>query len=190
MTTSRQLLLTAIISLVASVPVLNQDSGKITGTNWRQHPKIKAVRDIVAAVDAGMKRGVLKTSTRTFEYCEPYEDTVRRSTVDSGKSVRRYDREGGSEDSSLTLRHYYDPQGRLRFVFITGGAVNGAQLEQRIYFDENGERIWEEHKYTKGPEYTFPEVWPDEQLQKSDPAKAFAAVSPCKEVKTGSRRRG
>jgi hypothetical protein len=178
----------AVIGLPAFTPSVSQESEKITAANWRQHPKIKAVREMVAAVDGGMKKGILKASTRRFEYCEPYEDTVRRRVVDSRGVVRRYDREGGSEDSSLTLRHYYDPQGRLRFVFITGGAVNGAQLEHRIYFDENAERIWEEHKYPKGPEYSFPEVWPDEHLQKSDPAKAFAAVSPCTEAKARSRR--
>ena len=183
----RTLLLIAI-GLVAFTSALSQESETITATNWRQHPKVKAVRDLVASVDAGIKKGVFKSSTRRFEYCEPYEDTLRKRVVDSRGVVRRYDREGGSDDSSLTLRHYYDPQGRLRFVFITGGAVNGASLEHRIYFDENAERIWEEHKYVKGPEYTFPEVWPDEQLQKSDPAKAFAAVSPCKETKARSRR--
>lgn len=188
MKTPRRLFLIVVISLVAFCSGLSQNSGKITATNWRQHPKIKAVRDIVASVDAGTKRGALKSSTRRFEYCEPYEDTVRKRIVDSRGVVRRYDREGGSEDSSLTLRHYYDPQGRLRFVFITGGAVNGANLEHRIYFDEHAERIWEEHKYVKGPEYSFPEIWPDEQLQKSDPAKAFASASPCQEVKARSRR--
>jgi len=183
----RRLLLIAI-GLVAFTSALSQESETITATNWRQHPRVKAVRDLVASVDAGIKKGVFKSSTRRFEYCEPYEDTVRRRVVDSRGVVRRYDRDGGSEDSALTLRHYYDSQGRLRFVFITGGAVNGASLEHRIYFDENAQRIWEEHKYVKGPKYTFPEVWPDEQLQKSDPAKAFAAVSPCKETKARSRR--
>jgi hypothetical protein len=183
----RRLLLIAI-GLVAFTSAPSQESQTITATNWRQHPKVKAVRNLVASVDVGIKKGVFKSSTRRFEYCEPYEDTLRKRVVDSRGVVRRYDREGGSEDSSLTLRHYYDPQGRLRFVFITGGAVNGASLEHRIYFDENAQRIWEEHKYVKGPEYSFPEVWPDEQLQKSDPAKAFAAVSPCKETKARSRR--
>lgn len=183
MLTSRKLFLLAVVGLGAHTPGLCQEFEKITAANWRQHPKIRTVRNIVASVDAGMKKGAFKNSTRRFEYCEPYEDTVRKSVVDSRGVVRRYEREGGSEDSSLTLRHYYDSQGRLRFVFITGGAVNGAQLEHRIYFDEKTDRIWEEHKYVKGPEYSFPEVWPDEQLQKSDPAKAFAAVSPCKEIK-------
>lgn len=38
---------------------------------------------------------------------------------------------------------------------------------------------------SKGPEYTFPEVWPEEKndrarpIQKFEPDKAFAAISPC-----------
>jgi len=30
--------------------------------------------------------------------------------------------------------HYYDSRGRLRFVYITGGAVNGSELRHRIFF--------------------------------------------------------
>lgn len=97
--------------------------------------------------------------------------------------MRRYEKQAGSEDSSLTWQHYYDDSGRLRFVFISGGAVNGARLEHRIYFDESGQRAWESHQYLKGPHYSFPKVWPDEQLQKVDPAKAFSAPSPCPETK-------
>jgi hypothetical protein len=159
----------------------------ITKANWNQHPKIKAVRAIVAAVDAGVTRKTLKVSVRKFEYCEPYEDTVRKQAVDAQRLVRMYEKQGGSDDSSLTTKHFYDEAGRLRFVFITGGAVNGSQLEQRIYFDEAGQRIWEEHKYVKGPGYTFPEVWPDDQLQLQDPAGAFAAKSPCPEAKGKGR---
>ncbi|MDX6383549.1 MAG: hypothetical protein QOK48_1122 [Blastocatellia bacterium] len=155
----------------------------ITKANWNQHPKIKAVRAIVAAVDAGVSRKTLKVSVRKFEYCEPYEDTLRRKAVDAKGRVRMYEKQGGSDDSSLTTKHFYDEAGRLRFVFITGGATNGSQLEQRIYFDEAGQRIWEEHKYVKGPGYTFPEVWPDDQLQLKDPAGAYAARSPCPETK-------
>ena len=110
--------------------------------------------------------------------------------MDSKGVVRRYEKQGGSDDSALTWQHYYDKAARLRFVLITGGATNGAQLEHRIYFDESGKRIWEEHKYLKGPEYFFPEVWPEEQkpgqappIQKSDPATAFRAKSPCPEIK-------
>lgn len=126
--------------------------------------------------------------SRAFEYCEPYEDTARTIATDSKGRVRFYRNEGGSEDSSLKWEHYYDETGRLRFVFITGGAVNGSQLEHRIYFDENGKRLWEEQTYKKGPGYTFPKVWPDDQLQINDPAAKFSSNSTCTEIKAKGRR--
>lgn len=161
--------------------------GQVTSANWQKHPKIQAVRAIVASVNAGLSKKTLKVSVRKFEYCEPYEDTLRRKAVDSKGLVRMYETQAGSDDSSLTWQHFYDEAGRLRFVFITGGATNGAQLEHRIYFDEDGKRIWEEHKYKKGPEYTFPAVWPDDQLQKKNPAGAYAKKSPCPELKGKGR---
>ena len=164
-------------------------SQEMTRENWQQHPQIKAVRAIVEAVEGDLKKGLYKLSKREFEYCEPYQDTVRLMATDASGRVRRFEKQAGSEDSSLTWKHYYDEGGHLRFVFITGGATNGSELEHRIYFDETGKRIWEEHKYVKGPGYTFPEVWPDEELQKTEPAKAFAAASPCPEIKAGGRKR-
>lgn len=168
---------------------LAQDEDTITSKNWSQHPKIKMVRRIVESINAGLKTRAFKTSVRKFEYCESYEDTLRKMAVDSKGIVRRYENQAGSDDPALTWQHYYDEVGRLRFVFITGGAANGSQLEHRIYFDESGKRIWEEQKYVKGPKYTWPEVWPEEKndearpIQKNDPAKAFAATSACPEVK-------
>lgn len=169
--------------------VQTQESDRITEANWERHPKIRAVRRVVQLVNAGLRKAAFKTSKREFEYCEPYEDTLRRISVDSRGIARRYEKQGGSEDSSLTWQHYYDDSRRLRFVFISGAAVNGAHLEHRIYFDESGQRIWEDHKYAKGPEYSFPEVWPDEQLQKVDPAKAFAVASRCPERKASKRKK-
>lgn len=175
------------VSFTNETLVQTQESDRITEANWQRHPKIKAVRCVVQLVNAGLRKAAFKTSKREFEYCEPYEDTLRRISVDSRGVARRYEKQAGSEDSSLTWQHYYDDSGRLRFVFISGAAVNGAHLEHRIYFDESGERIWEDHKYVKGPEYSFPEVWPDEQLQKVDPAKAFAAASRCPATKVRKR---
>lgn len=166
-----------------------QGSAPITQNNWQRHPQIKAVRQVVESVNAGIRKSIFKSAKRVFEYCEPYEDTLRKIAVDSIGVVRRYEKQGGSEDSSLTWEHYYDSAGRLRFVFISGGAANGARLEHRIYFDEGSQRIWESHKYTKGPEYSFPEVWPDDQLQKSDPANAFKADSKCPETKVRQPRK-
>lgn len=169
------------------VPVSHRQadaSDEVTKANWQQHPKIKAVRAVVQVVKTGLGRKSFKVRTREFEYCEPYEDALRTLAVDAGGRVRYYERQAGSDDSALKWEHYYDEAGRLRFVFITGGAVNGSKLEHRVYFDDNGKRIWEEHKYTTGPGYTFPEVWPDEELQRKDVMTAFNAASPCTEKRS------
>lgn len=187
-------LLVGFVVLLCLATLGSSQEEEITASNWQHHPKVKAVRSVVESIESGLRKRAFKISVRKFEYCESYEDTLRRMAVDSKGVVRRYENEAGSDDSALTWQHYYDEAGRLRFVFISGGAVNGSQLEHRIYFDENGKRIWEEHKYVKGPGYTFPEVWPEEKtdlarpIQKSDPAKAFAATSPCPEIKPRRRR--
>jgi hypothetical protein len=161
-----------------------QDYGdEVTKANWQQHPKIKAIRAIVQSVKNGMSRKSLTVKQRVFEYCEPYADTERMIATDARGHARFYKNAGGSDDSSLKWEHYYDEAGRLRFVFITGGAVNGTELEHRIYFDEAGKRIWEEQTYKKGPGYTFPAVWPNEQLQVTDAAAKFSSKSPCTETK-------
>lgn len=163
-----------------------QGGGEVTKDNWREHPKIVEVRNIYQAVNGGRK--ALRMKKRTFEYCEPGEDTARILGEDASGRVRFYQTEGGSDDSALKFEHYYDVTGRLRFVLITGGAVNGSKVEHRIYFDGAGKRIWEIRSFTD-PGYTWPEVWPEEELQVSDPAAQFASGSPCPEVKTKARGR-
>jgi hypothetical protein len=168
---------------------LSQEAGGgITKANWQRHPKIKEVRAIVQAVKTGMSRKSLTVRRRAFEYCESYEDVERLIASDSRGRVRFYLNDAGSDDSALKTEHYYDEAGRLRFVFISGGAVNGSHLEHRIYFDEAGRRIWEEHTYTKGPGYTFPETWPDERLQINNPTAKFASKSPCPEIRRKGRK--
>jgi hypothetical protein len=156
--------------------------GPVKRRNWQADSQLENIRKIVATINAGLKRHAFKLSQRKFEYCEPYEDTLRRIAVDDKGIARSYVKEGGSDDSALKWEHYFDAAGRLRFVLITGGAVNGSELEHRIYFDADSHRIREEQKYVKGPGYTFPEEWPDEQLQRTDARKAFAARSPCPEI--------
>jgi hypothetical protein len=161
-----------------------QEGGEITKANWQQHPKIRAIRAVVKSVKAGLRGRAFKVSKREFTYCEPsgdFQETLREMAVDSTGRVRWYRREESSADRGLTKEHYYDEDGHLRFVFIRGGA---ARLEHRIYFDESGKRVWEENQYRRATVETYPEVWPAEGLQMSDPAEAFAAASPCREVKT------
>jgi hypothetical protein len=173
------------LRLIVALPCMAaQEAGdEVTKTNWQQHPKIKEVRAVVQTIKSNLSRKAYRMKTRKFEYCEPYEDGQRTIGTDRSGRVRYYEKQAGSEDSALKWEHYYDEAGRLRFVFITGGAANGSQLEHRIYFDQNGKRIWEEQKYTKGEGYTFPAVWPDDQLNINNAATAFAAKSPCTEIK-------
>jgi hypothetical protein len=180
----------ALRAMHSSGSLSQEAGGEITKANWQQHPKIKEVRAVVQAVKTGMSRKSLTVKRRAFEYCEPYEDVERLIASDSRGRVRFYLNDAGSDDSAVKTEHYYDEAGRLRFVFISGGAVNGSHLEHRIYFDAAGKRIWEEHTYTKGPGYTFPEIWPDEQLQINNPAVKFASKSPCPEIKRAQTRKG
>jgi hypothetical protein len=182
-----------LVALVTRPPnsPAQETGGEITKANWRQHPKIKEVRAIVQAVNTGRSKKAFTTKKRVFEYCEPGEDVERVIATDASGRVRFYLSDAGSEDSALKTEHFYDEAGRLRFVFISGGAVNGSNLEHRIYFDAAGKRIWEEQKYTAGPGYTWPEVWEDERLQINDAAGKFSSKSPCPELKqrAGRRRR-
>lgn len=180
-----------IESLVSALLTSSQETGgEITRANWQQHPKIRAIRNIVQMVKAGMMRKSFVVRKRTFEYCEPYADVERVLATDARGRARFYQTDAGSDDSALKTEHYYDEAGQLRFVFITGGAANGAKLEHRIYFDEAGKRIWEEQTYQTEMQYTFPVIWPDDQLQITGAAGKFSSTSPCPEVKPrGAKRR-
>jgi hypothetical protein len=158
--------------------MLPETTGMALGTDWINDPAIVVIRRVYQEVRQGLQDGSLTTRERELDYCVPYQDTKRVIATDEQGRVRMYRREAGSEDSSLAWEHYYDDQERLRFVFISGGAVNGSVLEHRIYFDEEQRRIKEVQTYTEGPGYTFPTTWPIEELQLADPAAAFAAQPP------------
>src|SRR5260370_34649203 len=84
-------------ALPKSVPVplnvathaLGQESEAITEKNWRQHPKIVAIRKIVGAVDAGLKRGSLTISQRKFELGNG--PLLRRIARDATSIVKWYE---------------------------------------------------------------------------------------------------
>ena len=148
----------------------------ITAKNWQNHPAILEIRGIYAGVNALIAQKKLKLEAKTFEYCPSWDLERKKHTATNG-IVRRYVKAGGSEDSAVTIDHTYDALGRLRFVFIKAGAVNGAQLEQRWYFDVSGKRLWLDRRAT-GEGYSFVDadflremVW--------NPKKAFTATPPC-----------
>src|SRR5262245_27397219 len=100
-----------------------------------------------AVVVAGLKQKTFVEKTVEFPYCKPGDDAERGLIRDEKGRPRAYWRTGGSEDSSFTERFYYDSEGRLRFVFITGGSVSGRELDLLIAFDALGKRIAEKRRF-------------------------------------------
>lgn len=142
----------------------------ITMKNWSSHPSVVSIRKIFNDVEDGIKKKIFtKSLDSTREEGEPARTYTKYSGSD--KLIRKLVMETGSEDSSATVSHYYDDKGVLRFVFVQGGAVNGASVEYRIYF-KGSERIWEMRTYTSKIQYTFPESWPDGMIV-YDPAVLF-----------------
>jgi hypothetical protein len=154
----------------------------ITAKNWVNHPDIVEVRSIYQKVLEAKEAGSLKKKERKFKYCKPYEDIARILYMDRNGKPRLYYYEGGSDDSAVQRELYYDENGKLRFAFITAGAANGTRLEHRVYFSKDGKKIWEIQKFLEGPGYTFPTVWPDEELIQ-DPVKAYKEKNLCPEIK-------
>ena len=126
------------------------------------HPDVVAVRTIYRAVEKDIAAKRLRKEERHLEECAGGLGEARTIYSGAGGAIRKSVWQGGSSDSALTLRHYYDGQGRLRFVFVTGGAVNGTLLEHRIWLDEEGRRIRETRRLQGGPGWTFPQFTDEE----------------------------
>lgn len=160
--------------------VLTAHADPITAKNWHSHPDIIAIREIFNKIQNDKNSGQLIKKSRHFDYCKPYADTERHLYLNSSNIPQLYVYEGGSEDSSVMTETYYDTKGRLRFAFIRAGAANDTTIEHRVYFSTKGKKIWEEQKLLTGEGYTFPKIWPLDQLPKK-PLKAFNAEHPCLE---------
>jgi hypothetical protein len=137
-----------------------------------QHPKIRAVRSLYRSIEGGISAGRLTKHKRTVESCNNGLPENRTFYFDAQKRVRKYVTEGGHDDYTLTFRYYYDVAGKLRFVFVTGGAINGSIMEERIYFDRRGALLRDERKWTTGPGYPFVDFVKDNLLQRN-PRRAF-----------------
>jgi hypothetical protein len=124
----------------------------ITEKNWLEHPRIKEIRALFNETEQAItaKRMVILM-----------EDEYQQAWGADAEHIRKLGQQRGGEDSAVSLDHYYDQAGILRFAFVRANAVNGTKVEYRIYFDERGMRLWHNYRKTAGPGYTFPEVCPD-----------------------------
>jgi hypothetical protein len=90
-----------------------------------------------------------RDSTVTCEEDEPGTALVFHR--DSSGVVRLFEWRGGSEDHAVHNQYFYDSVGRQRFAFVTLGAVNGTEYEERVYFGDHGEVVRRLKRLVKGP---------------------------------------
>lgn len=125
-------------------------SGPITLGNFVNHPKIKAIRAEVAAVDAA------KLTIASKDNSCPNADaegTVTKSTDQAGV-VRKFVDAWGGSDGDATTTYYFDAGGHLRFVYDVSetAPASGALyvVDSRVYFDELGAKIFEVKQEGRG----------------------------------------
>ncbi len=150
--------------------------------NQSLEPEIKSARATYDEVLTLLFNDGLMISKREFSYCQPYVDTLRQMALDESSVVRYYRNEAGSDDSFVSAEHYYGLNGELQFVLIKANAVNGTKLEHYIYLDASGKRLLEDEDLLEGPGYTFPAVWPEDEII-FKPKVAFQADNICPEEK-------
>ena len=122
----------SIIALLLAHPALGQ-----TQAGAQRDSAIAAVRAVFQEVEASVKANHFVQHDTTVA-CG--EDSLNQSFAmwrDSAGVVRLFDAEVGSDDSAERASYYYDARGRLRFIFVRYGAVVGAHMEERVYYDEN-----------------------------------------------------
>ena len=142
-----------------------------------QRPDIKKVRALYAQIESSVKSGKYLHQSRSFEYCQP-SITERTIYTDSNGTPRLYILSGGSDDHAEDSKYYYDSVGTIRFIFVSVGAVNGANEEKRIYFDERGKQIYTDKRVIHEPDLYLERV---ETVLK--PMDNFKSDSPCPEKK-------
>ncbi len=160
---------------------------EITEANWQQHPKIKAIREVVRSINLALKKGSYKISKREFEACPNQYFTGRRIARDSKGSAAWYEDYSEGADATWDFLYYYDPAGRLRFVFAVAREVSGTREHLRIYFDEAGKRLWKTDKILKGWGCAgcFSAYLDSDELLTLHGKKAFADDEGCKEINQG-----
>lgn len=133
----------------------------ITEKNWLNHPAIVEVRNLFNQIEKGIAEQHWSLDSALYNPALIQDTCVWR---DPAGVVRKVQTSLGGEDSAVTLDHYYDAAGALRFVFARAGAVNGTKVEYRVYFDARGRRIWDNRRQPAGPGYSFPAVLPEDWL--------------------------
>ncbi len=169
----RSQILVLTLTLLAASQTLGGEEPAINTKNWRMHPRIVAIRVLYTENQKLRNENKLKAEHKEYD-CDTPGESERTVLRDEIGHIRVYLLRAGSEDSAYTAEHHYDSQGRLRFLFVTAGAVNESSLEMRLYFDDRGKFLWRDRKLVAGPGYPFVDPWPEELIVR-DAEKAFRA---------------
>ncbi len=158
---------------------------ELTESNWQQSPQILAIRAIVAPINAALKSRTYKISERGFKNCENAFLVVKRFARNSNGAAAWYENYSEGEDASWDFQYYYDQSGHLRFVFAIARSPNGTREQLRIYFDENGKRLWKTDKLLKGEGCPgcFSAYTDSDKALVFNPTDDFANKEGCEEVK-------
>ena len=112
-----------------------------------------------------------------------YRDDQGRAWLYRAESVNPTD------SSSSVAENVYDSEGRLRFTYIVDtekGATRG-KIERRLYFDENGRKIWEIWKRAGQSIYFLPET--ESQDYVTTPEQDFEKAASCPEITRQAKHR-
>lgn len=158
----------------------SRSGAPITSRNWSTHPAIQDSDRIAVEVAELEKAAELEQSERTgHESCENYEgDLLRTIWRDAQGRPRKLSIDAGSADSTATVDAYYDQETKLRFLFVRASAANDTVYEYRIYFGQDGRKLWEHRALARGPGYTFPTPWPAAFTPRDAEAR-FASSTEC-----------
>ena len=133
------------------------------------------IRENYQAVTGMVAQGRLLQIKRDFG-CQDVPDSARTVWKDPQGVIRKYTVQGGGSDSALTVSQYYGPDGRLSFALLQAGAVNGTEVEVRLYYGPAGNLLRQDERQVHGPGYPFRPIW---QNVVQFPQVAFDAPAPC-----------
>ena len=154
-------------------------SPPVTASNWRGHPKITVIRNLVKGNQLAMatKRWRPEAARRCRNEARPFAaETI--AVRDEQRRIRTYVTSEAWNDSAYRIEHHYDEAGRLRFALARSSAVNGAFVEYRLFLDERGKELWRDVRARGSYGFQRPPAFPDDALVR-DPVVAAAIPLRC-----------
>jgi hypothetical protein len=165
--------------LLTASPVLGQE-GRVRSDNWMQRPDIRQIRELYSRVERAVEAG-LYGSEESKCFCGG-EPVVAVLFADSAGVARKYEYQNVTSRAVVEARYYYDREGRLRFVFQSVTAANGAGRELRVYYDDSGRTLYRDDRLIEGPDRPVPfkpPVW--------QPREDLASACGCATVRSDVR---